>query len=335
MFSGNVRRKSKKPTGNFVFRKRKKKLSGGLTRLEVRHHMELNPETDATRRQKRLRTAGVGVKVAAGLLFVMGLLSAGVIVAKQAFMENPRFLLKHISVVTDGEAGLSAGDLVQVSGLKEGMNLLSVSLVKVREQLLSLPQVKHCKVTRGYPGIVFLEVTQRVPVAWLECAKLNLDANVPGRGCLLDADGFVVPSVEVLETYQSLPVIEVAEVGRLVPGQKVDHPDVLAGLDLVKQHRVGEYASSLRLQKVGALRGYALEASYDNRMTVLFPRHGLERQVKRLSRIVALGGEESWNVAHVNLLVNINVPVKFFDSSEQPNALDRPAKKRETLARSY
>lgn len=341
LFSSNIRRKTKKTQGNYVFRKRRTK-AGALTRLEVRHrhYMDLNPETEATRRQKRLRTAGIGVKVAAILLFVMGLFSAGVIVVKRAFVENQRFLLKHISVVTDGSAGLTAGELIQASGLKEGMNLLSVSLVKVREKVEMLPQVRQCKVTRGYPGIVFIEVTQRTPVAWLESPQMNLAANVPGRGCLLDSEGVVVPSLEVTEAHRALPVIKVKKVDRLVPGQKVAHPDVLAGLEFVKQHLNHPVSNLLSLHKVDVSRGYPLRATYDNNLRVVYPRLDYAYQMQRLVRIVELAEEKQWDVARVNLLVEMNVPVTFKDGNEDDadedlDPLERPAKKREALARSF
>ncbi|TLD68408.1 FtsQ-type POTRA domain-containing protein [Phragmitibacter flavus] len=329
-FSGNIRRKTKKVQGNFVFRRKKAKV----TRLEVRHRMELNPETDATRRQKRLRTAGAGVKVAAGLLFVMGLFSAGVIVVKQAFMENERFQLKHISVVTDGAAGLSAGQIVEASGLHEGVNMLSVSLVRVKEQLTALPQVKSAKVTRGYPGIVFLEVMQRTPVAWLECKGKNVDAKVAGRGCLLDAEGFVVPSGELSDEQRALPVIEVADVGRLIPGQGIDSPDVLAALNFIQQHHVTGLSHLIRLKRVDASRAYAFKAVFENQVTAVFPRHDLQDQMQRMARIVELSEEKDWNLASVNLLVQLNVPVTFHDGSVVNDPLHKPALRRETLARS-
>jgi hypothetical protein len=328
--SGNIHRKTKKGQGNFVFRRKKAKV----TRLEVRHRMELNPETDATRRQKRLRTAGVGVKVAAGLLFVMGLFSAGVIVVKQAFMENPRFQLKHISVVTDGAAGLSPSQIVEASGLHEGANMLSVSLVQVKEQLTALPQVKTARVTRGYPGIVFLEVTQRMPVAWLECKVKNLDAKVAGRGCLLDSDGFVVPSGDLTEAYHDLPVIEVADLGRLIPGQGIDSPDVLAALEFIAQHQSSGLSHLLRLRRVDASRAYAFKADFDHQISAIFPRHELQDQMRRMARIVELSEDKDWNLASVNLLVQHNIPVTFHDGSVAGDPLQKPALRRETLARS-
>lgn len=326
-FARNVRRNGRKAHGNFAFRNRRK-----VTRLALNHRIDLNPETPATRRQKRLRTAGAGVKAAAVLLFLMGLVSAGKIVVKEAFVNNPRFLLQHISVTTDEVAGLTPSQIVETSGLKEGMNMLSVSLVQVKEKIAALPEVRSVKVTRGYPGILFLDVRQRRPVAWLECKEMKIDASADGHGVLLDGDGYVMPSGEAIAGLAVLPVVEVPALERLALGQKVESPNALAALEFLQKHETGGLGARMQVEKVDARRDFVFDTVYHDGLRVLFPRRDVEGQMKRLEKILTVSEQNRWRIGKVNLLVEHNVPVTFLDNNAA-DLLEQPAKPREALAR--
>jgi len=304
LFSRNIKRNGKGPQGNYVFRRPRKKLH-----VELKHRLELNPETDATRRQKRLRTAGVGAKIAMIFLCIMGLFSAGRIVIKEAFIDNARFHLQHFSVKTDGN--LTTSQIVAASGLQEGINMLGVSLVKVREKLEALPEVKNAKVSRGYPGILFMEVEQRHPVAWLSCPDLGVEEKVAGYGVLLDADGFVLPSGELSDVERRLPVIQVAKLDRILPGQQIESSQVHAAIELLKAQERSKIEPALHLKRIDATKGFCITALYDNRVTVTFPSHDLDSRIERLGRVMAEARKQSWQLATVDLLVEQNVPVTF------------------------
>ncbi len=305
LFSKNTRRQGKETKGNFVFRRRRQ-----VVRVSLKHHLELNPETAATRRQKRMRAAGKGAKAAAALLFVMGLISAGKIVVKEAFVDHPRFILQHFSVVTDGD--LTAPEIVAATELHKGVNLLDISLTQVKDRLTALPQVKHAKVSRGLPGLLFLEVEQRRPIAWLSCREQKVDPNVPGYGCLLDQDGHILPSNGGNATSRpDLPIIEVAHLERLNPGQRLESQHALAALALLHAHQDKGVDHGLRLAKIDATRNFALTAIYDGGLCVTFPRYETERQLGRLDRILAEATKHKWQLATVNLIVENNIPVTF------------------------
>jgi len=277
--------------------------------VELKHRLDLNPETDATRRQKRLRTAGVGAKIAVTFLLLMGVFSAGRIVIKEAFIDNPRFHLQHFSVKTDGDVPVSK--LIAATGLEEGINMLGVSLVKVREKLEALPEVKSAKISRGYPGILFMEVEQRHPVAWLACPDQGVEAKVAGYGCLLDAEGFVLPSGEVSETERRLPVIEVARLDRIMPGQRIDSPQVHMAMELLQAQETSKMEPALHIKRIQVAKGFSMNATYDNRVTVTFSARDLESQLQRLDMVMAEARRQKWHVATVDLQVEHNVPVTF------------------------
>ena len=313
LFAKNTRRKPGAAKGNYAFRSRRK-----VVRLEV-HRLELNPETAATRRESRRKTARLGFKVAVALLAAMGIFSAGKIVVKEAFLENTRFHLRHFSVVTDGE--IAPSQIVAATGLHEGMNMLGISLVQVKEKLEAMPQVRSAKVTRGYPGMMFLDVEQRHPVAWLESPEQKLEAKVSGYGCLLDAEGFVLPSGELTEARRKLPVIRVGRVHRLVPGQKIESAPALAALDLLKSHQNTVASQSLGVKWVDATRQHVLGVTYDSRIHVTVPIDGMEKQLVRFDRILAEAERQKWQLATVDLLVAQNVPVTLRGTAVSPENL--------------
>jgi cell division septal protein FtsQ len=127
LLARNTRRKKNVVRGNYTFRSRRKRV-----RMDVRR-LELNPETSASRREKRRKVMRWGFKFAVACLLLTGLVSVGKIVVRDAFLESPRFKLEHISVITDG--ALRPSEIIAAAGVEEGMNMLGIPLVQVRERL--------------------------------------------------------------------------------------------------------------------------------------------------------------------------------------------------------
>lgn len=330
LFARNTRRKATTERGNYAFRSRRKKV-----RFDV-HRLELNPETDATRREQRRKVIRWGFKFAMLILLMTTLVSAGKIVVRDAFVDNSRFRLQHFSVITDGD--LDASEIIAATGLKEGMNMLDIPLVEVREKLEMLPQVRSAKVSRGYPGLLFLEVEQRRPVAWLECPELRLEARVPGYGCLLDEFGVVLPSSIVTTEQQRLPVIQVQKLGRIAPGQAVESaPEVLAALSLLEAHEASALSHSLAIKRVDASKASALTVTYDARFNAVFPAENFQKNFQRLQHLVEEASRRNWKLATVDLRVENNVPVTLragtaISSAPQPTKQTRASTARRVLA---
>src|SRR2546427_648436 len=82
-------------------------------------------------------------------------------------------------------------------------------------------------------------------VACLFCPQLRLAANVPGSGCLVDTDGFALPSGEITAEQAKLPTIRVEKLSRLAPGQCVESPELHAALKLLRAHESSDLAHSM------------------------------------------------------------------------------------------
>lgn len=323
LLSTNKRRRHRRTTkGNFAFRRKKP------ARTEV-HRIDLNPETDASRRAAFRKRAGLGARWAFGLIAGIVCLALIKVVAMEAFVDNAKFRLQHIEVVSDA-GPLSRSALAGASGLKVGENLLMISLRAVRDRLESLPEVRDARVSRHFPGMIVLEISQRTPVAWMECPEKSIAAKVSGYGCLLDAEGVVLPSMTHVARDQRLPVVRVEKLPRVIPGRRVESTAALSALHLLQMHGRGPLAERIRIHRIDATRPHALEAHADGGLKVTFPAEGdFARELTRLQQVLERSATRGWQVASVNLLVAHNVPVTLRRGSEPAAA---PASGR-TLAR--
>jgi cell division septal protein FtsQ len=305
-FSSNKRRR-RTSTGNYSFRRRKP------ARTAV-HRLDMNPQTAATRRAAFRKRAGVGARWAFGLLSAIVFLALMKVVVMEAFVSNPNYHVQQIEILTKGP--LSRSEIATASGLKPGQNLLMVSLRAVRDQLEALPEVRRASVTRQFPGTVVIEVTQRTPVAWLECPEKAITAKVSGYGCLLDDEGIVLPSARRGAADQNLPVISIEKLPRIAPGKRVESPAALAALQLLRLHGQSSMQEEIHLLKIDATRSHALVVRYDSGLTATFPADGdTAAELLRLQRAIETAAQRKWRIATVNLLVEHNVPVTLQGSA--------------------
>ena len=105
-FTSNKKRRRKTTRGNFLFR-RKRPSQSALHRLEL-NRLDLNPETDATRRERLIRRAGTGARWAFGILAVIMFCALMKVVINEAFINNQGFRLQKIDVHTAGPLSESA-----------------------------------------------------------------------------------------------------------------------------------------------------------------------------------------------------------------------------------
>lgn len=98
----------------------------------------------------------------------LGLLVAGA--AAVPWLPTPDFLkLKEVVVVTP-PTRLSETELVRLTELEKGKNLLTLSLGEVRKKLLRFPWLEEVALAKTYPGRLVISVKEYEPVA---LAKLD------------------------------------------------------------------------------------------------------------------------------------------------------------------
>jgi len=108
------------------------------------------------------------------LFILLGLAAAaGAGVGLVAVTRHPTFRLREVLVLT-ASARLPQEELVRLAGVRQGEGLLTLSLKKVRRNLLQSPWIQEVAVARSYPGRLILSVTGQEPVALIRLDGLYL-----------------------------------------------------------------------------------------------------------------------------------------------------------------
>ena len=296
---------------------RKAKKVGGVT-LEV----DLKVESPKIRKMEKVELKRRGFKWGAALIILICLAVLLKITVRESFLNNPQFSLKQVIVKTEGS--LTAQKIVRTSALTTGTNLLTVNMHELQRRLMQLPQVKAVKIKRDYEGRLTLEVDQRQPVAWLECAKLGLLAGRPDVGCFIDTEGVTFPCEVVTPAYLALPVIKYETMAQNIPGVAVTDLPIKSALSLLKelQDRFEQGAEELR--SIDIQKAYSMTAFFADQAQIIFGVHDLGEQLTRLDRIRLEARHRNWRIATLNLLVKQNVPVTFRDAPDLKDLLDDP-----------
>lgn len=296
---------------------KKPKKVGGVT-LEV----DLKVESPKIREMEKAQMKRRGFKWATAIIVLICLAVLLKITIRESFLNNPQFSLKQVVVRTEGS--LTAQKIVRTSALTTGTNLLTVNMRELQSRLMQLPQVKAVKITRDYEGRLTLAVTQRQPVAWLECSKLGMIAGRPDVGHFIDADGVTFPCEVVTPAYQILPVIRYETLAQNNPGVMITDLQVKVALDLLKQLHGRFEEGTEELQSIEIQKPYAMAATFSDQSLVTFGIDDLADQLKRFDRIRLEARHRQWRIATLNLLVRENVPITFRDAPDLKGLLEDP-----------
>lgn len=141
-----------------------------------------------------------------GLAFVIGLFS---------FLNSPYF---HVTdVIVTGNSVLPSSDLMDLSGVFPGDNILHLDLRRVADRVATHPRVRHIHVERHLPDTLVLIVREHVPVALVPIAEIGdspeaESAQGEGTENRLMAVNDAVEEVPLLgDEGERLPIIDAGE----------------------------------------------------------------------------------------------------------------------------
>lgn len=302
--SSSSRRTATKPIP-----KRAKKAADGP--MEV----NLKPNSPKLREMEKAEKQRLGFKWGIGIICTICLLALLKVTVREAFLKNPQFTLRQVVVKTEGPA--TAEQIVRVSAITHGMNLLTVNLREIQRRILEMPQVKSVKISRDYHGRMTLAVDQRQPVAWIACAKLGMRAGTPETGYFLDAEGTLFPCEVVTETYSKLPVIQHEALNQNQPGKKISDLSVTAALSLLEKLQKRQRGkTALAVREIATQYSWGLNVTFDDRTRVFFGIDDLDDQLARMDRITLEAGHRGWKIDTLNVLVRENIPITFREAPD-------------------
>ena len=103
---------------------------------------------------------------------------------------------------------ISEFDLIRLSGVKKGDNIVRLSLAKVRQNLLRYPWIREVRLSRRIPARLLVWVEEQEPVALLEYAgTASNTANTASTELyLVNAEGIAFKKVEPGDS-KDLPIL--------------------------------------------------------------------------------------------------------------------------------
>jgi cell division septal protein FtsQ len=117
-------------------------------------------------------------------------------------------------------------DLVQLAQIQRGVSLLRIDVDEVRTRIMQHPWIRDALVHRLYPNELEVIVYERRPSAILES----------GNSYVVDGAGYVLGKLGSKEG-AGLPRLVMPRSLDLTPGQPIQEPGVVAGLQLLDQAR--------------------------------------------------------------------------------------------------
>ena len=298
-----------------LFNQLRRRLMGNhrFRHRDGEHRLALNvPLSRKELTMRRRRIILTGLKWGAGAAAALWAMFASGQVWERAFRTSTDYAVGQFELVTNGV--ITAPQVAAVTGLRPDQNITEPDLGQIRRQLLTLPQVGEAEVERRLPNHLSIRLTERRPSAWLACEKQGLRA-LDSRGLLLDADGVVFPAGVMLNEYTTLPIIHCADLSSVTNGRPVENLLVRQALTLVQLMRRQEWSHPMVVEQIHLTNRYTMKVQMDTDALFTFQPTDLEKQIARLDAILRKVGNTGAKVAGVNLQLERNVPVTFFNAA--------------------
>jgi len=238
--------------------------------------------------------------------------------ARRLFFENSDYRVNTIELQTDGT--LQREQVLKVADLREGENIFSVNLARVRERLQRLPQIDEVEVVRKLPGEIDIRVVERKPVAWITGEKQISDPFVSEAAFLVDARGVLMKEKKLLPEYLGLPLISGCSSESLEEGKVVESSEAKTALDLLRLSTRSFMQMRFQIREIDVSKSYCLLVTDKNHTHVMFGLDNLEAQLQRLEQFLVYSDDSKQELDTVNLLAQRNIPVTF---TKPPDAVIR------------
>lgn len=285
------------------------------TRQRNRQVNILYTSTRKTHSRKVLMRNGLLVALLLTTLTTVGILTHLAVThfMQKAIYENPRYALKQIQI--DVKGSISRRQIQQASGVVVGQNVMALNLQRIQQNVERLPYVAEAQVERQLPDKIIIRITERLPIAKLSLMNSELGAV---ETYYLDREGVLLRPRQG-ETIRQLPEITGLKATDYDPGQKIETPEVVAAINLLKLLEstplepsigVAHGGPSLRTEFdphiIDVSHPLALKVYTTQGAVITFRLDYLEQQLQRLAEARERVPEQ---IASIDLTPDLNVPV--------------------------
>jgi cell division septal protein FtsQ len=292
------------------------------SRHRKQHHLLDVKLRESKERERKFRTvSGFVLKTLLFVSLVGGAWIGGKEALRRFLWENPDYFVHLEDLRFQSDGTLTREQVIAASGIVEGENIFKVDLAATRAILEKLPQVESAEVQRQLPNHMTISIAERRPVAWLT-AKVEDDPTTMENSFLIDVSGTVMRTRTILPEYYHMPIISGVATGNLAPGQRVKTFEMQSALELV---RLNSDSTRFQVRNIDLAKGYCLVVTDQKRAHITFGLDHLETQLARLNRLLDAIEPTGKEIQTVNLLVERNVPVTFYNPEGDGSAVAPPS----------
>jgi cell division protein FtsQ len=248
-----------------------------------------------------------------GLLLLTTLTSAGIgthfameALLDKALYNNPEYALRHVVIATGGD--FSQRQIRQAAGVTIGENIWKIDLVRVQRNIERLPYVAEARVEKKLPDKLVVRIIDRNPIV-----KVTTTGSDLGKPEILyiDRDQYVVFKPRNGETTRSLPEIVGLRNRDLEIGQRLNQPEVVVAINLLKALETTTLGSVLDIQQIDVDQPLSLKVTTRDGGVIFFRLDCVGQQIHRLQDIVEYAQNNNKQIRSVDLTLDKNTPVIF------------------------
>lgn len=238
----------------------------------------------------------------------------------ELFYENGFFTIQRVKIVTDGV--IDRRHYQRWARIHEGENLLKLDLSRVKRDLEFIPWVAEAAVKRVLPDTVFIQITERDPVALLSLSRpVGEEGEYERLFCQVDAQGFVsrLPARKYLDPNAKLP--DYGRLPRILPSgnaliqeaRYIDTPAMRAALDFLSRFDQSALRRKVRLTSIDLANAHHLDLRMEDGGRVIIAAKTYAKQLARWAAIEEAAEVRGKAINFLDLSVTNYVPVKWRD----------------------
>jgi hypothetical protein len=263
----------------------------------------------------RLRMAASALAISAGVVLVLFICwKGGEFLLDRYVYTNPALGIRRVSISTDGI--IPVPRIRAWAGVREGQNLLSLDLARIKRDLELVPLIESASVDRILPSELIIRVREREPIARVNVfAPSGVTGLLERSSIFLDEHGMVIPAMmrelnskAFDEATRHLPLMTGAGAAAFRPGQITSAPQILGALKWIRAFKDSSMAGEVNISSLDVSSVTSLLVVTEQSNEISFAYEDFDRQITRWQRIHQFGRRNDQVLASLDLVVTNFVP---------------------------
>jgi len=284
----------------------------GKRRGRERHILNLAVQQKSAKDHRKIfQKVGAGlIGICILLLVCLAAHMATQAALQKLFYESETFAIKKIEVqIPDGS--LTRDEILRAAQIQPGTGLMGLDLEQVRIRIENIPSVASARLQRELPSTLRISVDERQPIARLAPVSRS-GARLGQAVYYIDQNGYVIKP-KPGERLKPLPIITGVDSEYVIEGIKLDRPEVISALSLLRLADYSVIKNDLDLTQIEVQKKGYLIIRTQNKGSIRFRTDFLSQQIQRLEHILDKAREDQHVVRTVDLSPERNVPVTYFN----------------------